>query len=58
MNLFYSYIRNSFWPSGQLAQPLPPRSQSTKMRTRVAAKMLLLTSLSGMNAIHKELIHT
>jgi len=39
-------FKNSFWPSGQLAQPLPPRSQSTKMRTRVAAKMLLLTSLS------------
>ncbi|CAG2107551.1 unnamed protein product [Medioppia subpectinata] len=37
-------FKNSFWPNGQLAQPLPARSQSTKMRTRVAAKMLLLTN--------------
>ncbi|XP_054166287.1 sorting nexin-13-like isoform X2 [Oppia nitens] len=39
-------FKNSFWPTGHLAQPIPARSQATKMRTRVAAKMLLLTSVS------------
>jgi hypothetical protein len=39
--------RQSFWPNGYKAEPRLPRDEATRMRTRVAAKVALLSSLSG-----------
>jgi sorting nexin-13 len=39
--------RQSFWPNGCKAEPRLPRDEATRMRTRVAAKVALLSSLSG-----------
>ncbi|XP_069111090.1 sorting nexin-13-like isoform X1 [Argopecten irradians] len=38
-------FRDSFWPGGVLAEPQPPRSLNTKMRTRVACKAKMLGSV-------------
>lgn len=38
-------FKQAFWPNGCLALPAIPRDDHTKMRTRVAAKMAMLTSL-------------
>ncbi len=38
-------VRESLWPGGFPAQPAPPRDEAAKMRTRVAAKMSLFSSL-------------
>jgi len=39
--------RQSFWPNGCKVEPRLPRDEATRMRTRVAAKVALLSSLSG-----------
>ncbi|XP_046643877.1 sorting nexin-13-like [Daphnia pulicaria] len=39
-------IKNSCWPNGVPAMPRPSRDEATKMRTRVAAKMSLLSLFS------------
>ncbi|XP_046396118.1 sorting nexin-13-like [Ischnura elegans] len=39
-------FKQSFWPNGCRAPPSEPRSEETRMRTRVAAKIALLSSLS------------
>ncbi len=38
-------VRESLWPGGFPAETAPPRDEATKMRTRVAAKMALFSSL-------------
>ncbi|KAG8194863.1 hypothetical protein JTE90_017295 [Oedothorax gibbosus] len=38
-------FREALWPNGSLAVPTPDREAKTKMRTRVAAKLLLLCSI-------------
>lgn len=38
--------RNSFWPNGVKAESKPPRDTEMKNRTRVAAKIALLSCLS------------
>lgn len=35
------------WPNGAPAVPTPDREYKTKMRTRVAAKLLMLCSIPG-----------
>ena len=42
-----SLSRDSFWPNGVPAEPLPPRDFNTQMRTRVVAKSKMLGSISG-----------
>ncbi|XP_063234403.1 sorting nexin-13-like isoform X2 [Bacillus rossius redtenbacheri] len=39
-------FKQSFWPNGIRAEPRLPRDEATRMRTRVAAKIALLSSLS------------
>ncbi|XP_053985689.1 sorting nexin-13-like isoform X1 [Hylaeus volcanicus] len=39
-------FKNSFWPNGVKAEKKPPRDMETKNRTRVAAKVALLSCLS------------
>jgi len=39
-------IKKNLWPNGYRAMPSPERDQSTKLRTKVATKMLLLGVLS------------
>ncbi|XP_071102568.1 sorting nexin-13-like isoform X1 [Haliotis cracherodii] len=39
-------FRDSFWPSGQLAEPRPTRDENTMMRTRVLCKAKMLGSVS------------
>jgi len=39
-------FKQSFWPNGCKAEPRLPRDEATRMRTRVAAKVALLSSLS------------
>ncbi|KAJ9575635.1 hypothetical protein L9F63_007496, partial [Diploptera punctata] len=39
-------FKQSFWPNGSKAESRPPRDDATRMRTRVAAKVALLSSLS------------
>ena len=44
-----SYLRalkDSLWPSGFPAETNPPRDEATKMRTRIAAKVAMFSSLS------------
>ena len=44
-----SYLRalkDSLWPNGFPAEANPPRDEATKMRTRIAAKMAMFSSLS------------
>ena len=45
-------FRNSFWPNGSPAMPRPARDEATKMRTRVAAKMALLSCIPGKTFQH------
>lgn len=45
------YSSCSFWPHGVPALPRPCRDEATKMRTRVAAKMSLLSLFSGTIAV-------
>nr|CAD7410454.1 unnamed protein product [Timema poppensis] len=40
-------FKQSFWPNGVRAEPRQSRDDITRMRTRVAAKVALLSSLSG-----------
>lgn len=40
------FCRQSFWPNGVRADAKPPRDSETKNRTRVAAKVALLSCLS------------
>lgn len=40
------FYRNSFWPNGIKAENKPPRDTEIKNRTRVAAKVALLSCLS------------
>jgi len=40
------FCRNSFWPNGVKAESKPPRDTEMKNRTRVAAKIALLSCLS------------
>lgn len=39
-------FKNAFWPNGMKAEPRQARDEATRMRTRVAAKVALLCSLS------------
>ncbi|XP_033608688.1 sorting nexin-13 isoform X2 [Cryptotermes secundus] len=39
-------FKQSFWPNGYKAEPRLPRDEAIRMRTRVAAKVALLSSLS------------
>ncbi|XP_067006541.2 sorting nexin-13 [Anabrus simplex] len=39
-------FKQSIWPNGSKAEPKLPRDEATRMRTRVAAKVALLSSLS------------
>ncbi|XP_026279783.1 sorting nexin-13 [Frankliniella occidentalis] len=39
-------FKHAFWPSGMKAEPRQARDEATRMRTRVAAKVALLCSLS------------
>jgi len=41
-----TFYRNSFWPNGVKAENKPPRDMEMKNRTRVAAKIALLSCLS------------
>ena len=44
-----SYLRSlkdSLWPNGYPAETKPPRDEATKMRTRLAAKVAMLSSLN------------
>lgn len=41
-----SHSRHSFWPHGVRAEAKPPRDTEMKQRTRVAAKVALLSCLS------------
>ncbi|EFX88798.1 hypothetical protein DAPPUDRAFT_41687, partial [Daphnia pulex] len=43
---YLNHYRNSCWPNGVPAMPRPSRDEATKMRTRVAAKMSLLSLFS------------
>lgn len=45
----YCVCRHALWPSGLKAEPRQARDEATQMRTRVAAKVALLCSLSGDN---------
>ncbi|KAG8189791.1 hypothetical protein JTE90_008104 [Oedothorax gibbosus] len=38
-------LSKSIWPDGYLAAPVPERDHSTKMRTRIATKMLLFCAI-------------
>lgn len=40
-------FRDSFWPTGQLAEPRPKRDYNTKMRTRVVCKAKMFGSITG-----------
>lgn len=40
------FLRQSLWPNGVKAETKPPRDPETKARTRVAAKVALLSCLS------------
>ncbi|KAJ8688132.1 hypothetical protein QAD02_023927 [Eretmocerus hayati] len=44
--MYLKLFKHSFWPNGVLADAKPPRDQETKDRTRVAAKIALLSCLS------------
>jgi len=46
MNQTDMNFRNSFWPNGVKAENKPPRDTEMKYRTRVAAKIALLSCLS------------
>ncbi|XP_076651787.1 sorting nexin-13 isoform X2 [Halictus rubicundus] len=43
---YLKLFKNSFWPNGVKAEKKPPRDSETKDRTRVAAKVALLSCLS------------
>ncbi|XP_031846368.1 sorting nexin-13 [Nomia melanderi] len=43
---YLKMFKNSFWPNGVKAERKPPRDPETKDRTRVAAKVALLSCLS------------
>ncbi|XP_011499645.1 PREDICTED: sorting nexin-13-like [Ceratosolen solmsi marchali] len=43
---YLKIFKHSFWPNGVRADSKPPRDQETKSRTRVAAKVALLSCLS------------
>ncbi|XP_033337344.1 sorting nexin-13 isoform X1 [Megalopta genalis] len=43
---YLKLFKNSFWPNGVKAEKKPPRDSETKDRTRVAAKIALLSCLS------------
>ena len=45
LSSYLKSIKQSLWPNGYPAAPHPTRDEATKMRTRVAAKMALLSSL-------------
>ena len=46
LSLLIKSCKDALWPGGFPAADQPPRDEATKMRTRVAAKMSLLASLS------------
>lgn len=53
------YIRSfqeSMWPDGHLAESLPARSETDKMKTRIEAKEKFLQSLPG-RIIHRWTVH-
>ncbi|XP_076360640.1 sorting nexin-13-like isoform X2 [Tachypleus tridentatus] len=39
-------FKQNFWPNGSLALPSPERDANTKLRTRIATKMVMLCSIS------------
>jgi hypothetical protein len=39
---YFAQSRNSWWPDGVLAAPLPPRGASQRIDTKIAAKTLLI----------------
>lgn len=41
------FFRHSYWPNGIKAEKKPERDAETKARTRIAAKVALLSCLSG-----------
>lgn len=41
------FNRQSFWPNGVKAESKPQRDEGVKYRTRIAAKVALLSCLSG-----------
>ncbi|KAK9499578.1 hypothetical protein O3M35_002596 [Rhynocoris fuscipes] len=43
---YLSAFKDAYWPNGIPSEPSQPRDHATKMRTRVAAKAALLSSLS------------
>ncbi|XP_064455979.1 sorting nexin-13-like isoform X2 [Ornithodoros turicata] len=43
---YITALKDALWPSGCPAQPQPERDINTRMRTRVAAKMIMLCSLT------------
>ncbi|XP_073990966.1 sorting nexin-13-like isoform X2 [Rhodnius prolixus] len=43
---YLSAFKDAYWPNGMPSEPTQSRDQATKMRTRVAAKAALLSSLS------------
>lgn len=43
---YISALKQALWPNGCPAQPQPERDVNTRMRTRVAAKMIMLCSLT------------
>ena len=40
-------FRDSYWPSGILAETFPERKKDVKIRTRVAAKTKIFGSIPG-----------
>lgn len=46
MWIVFFFFRQSYWPNGVRADAKPPRDFETKNRTRVAAKVALLSCLS------------
>lgn len=47
-------FRESMWPEGQLAGPLPARTDEEKLQTRLQSKQKLLSSIPGMSS-HSQL---
>lgn len=43
----YYIFSKSIWPDGVLAETAQERDYNTKMRTRIAAKMLLFCAIPG-----------
>lgn len=47
----YLRFRHSYWPNGVKAERKPERDTETKVRTRIAAKVALLSCLTGKKSI-------